>query len=117
LKASKLLLKVTLFIGSELLVAVNPLKPAKGLAGAVVEVRGGRVVEGFSCTFANGFFAIAPSLILVTVCRAIGAAVGCTWDAAGLRCIHENYIQAMNHNASIFEPIDFNDLPRCKHSG
>ena len=82
-----------LFIGSELLLDVNPLKPAKALAvGAVLEMSGGGglvgfnctlangltaetgVEEGFNCTLANKFFAADPSLLLVTaVLKAIGA--------------------------------------------
>jgi hypothetical protein len=44
-----------LFTGSELLLDVNPLKPANALAvGAVEEMSGGGGFVGFNCTLANG---------------------------------------------------------------
>jgi hypothetical protein len=89
-----------LFIGSELLLDVNPLKPANALAvGAVLEMSGGGgfvgfnctlangltvVEEGFNCTLANKFLAADPSLLLVVaVLKAIGAnGVDCTAETA-----------------------------------
>jgi len=120
--------------GSELLLAVNPLKPAKALAVGAMTGGGGLVVfnctlanglvvtgieVGFSCTLANRFFADAePSALLVMVLKAIGAiADDCIVETGGL---DKSTIDDVNHGRDhvfIMQPVDLYDLPSSQHSG